>query len=254
MSARHAPALRSKITSSATSTSKGVTTACEYLADRGVIGKASTPARLTKRSNVDVQELAFFHFGEPWQTRSGKKATARSTIAVQGARVHNLKNISLELPRDKTDRRDRSVGLRQSRAWHSTPFTRRASGATWSRCRAMPSASLRRSRSRTWTSCSGCRRSSRSSRRPFVNNPRSTVGTMTDIASYLNLLFATIGEAHCPRTGEPAPSRQRSSDPSKQFCRCPRERRSNCGRQCSRSTVRSWISCSRKSARKAAGD
>src|SRR4026209_2911211 len=41
----------------------------------------------------------------------------------------------------------------------------------------------------------------------IVNNPRSTVGTMTDIASYLNLLFATIAQAHCPRTGEPTPSR-----------------------------------------------
>jgi excinuclease ABC subunit A len=36
------------------------------------------------------------------------------------------------------------------------------------------------------------------------------VGTMTDIASYLNLLFATIGAAHCPRTGEPTPSRTSS--------------------------------------------
>src|SRR5204863_1131561 len=35
----------------------------------------------------------------------------------------------------------------------------------------------------------------------------STVGTMTDIASYLNLLFATIAQPHCPRTGEPTPSR-----------------------------------------------
>jgi excinuclease ABC subunit A len=33
---------------------------------------------------------------------------------------------------------------------------------------------------------------------------------MTDIASYLNLLFATIAEPHCPRTGEPAPSRTSS--------------------------------------------
>src|SRR6185503_13903739 len=41
-------------------------------------------------------------------------------------------------------------------------------------------------------------------------NPRSTVGTMTDIASYLNLLFATIGEPRCPRTGEPAASRSAS--------------------------------------------
>jgi len=43
----------------------GVTTVCEYLADRGIIGKASTPARLTKKSNVDVQELAFFYSEEP---------------------------------------------------------------------------------------------------------------------------------------------------------------------------------------------
>jgi uncharacterized protein len=38
----------------------GVTTACEYLADQGRIGKASIAARLTRRSNADVQELAFF--------------------------------------------------------------------------------------------------------------------------------------------------------------------------------------------------
>ena len=42
------------------------------------------------------------------------------------------------------------------------------------------------------------------------SNPRSTVGTMTDIASYLNLLFATIAEGHCPRTGERVPSRSQS--------------------------------------------
>ena len=44
----------------------------------------------------------------------------------------------------------------------------------------------------------------------LMSNPRSTVGTMTDIASYLNLLFATIGEAHCPRTGEPTRGRTSS--------------------------------------------
>jgi len=38
----------------------GITTACEYLADRGLVGKASTPVRLTRRITVDVQELAFF--------------------------------------------------------------------------------------------------------------------------------------------------------------------------------------------------
>jgi predicted nucleotidyltransferase len=39
----------------------GVTLACEYLADQGLIGKASTPVQLTKRSNVDVEELAFYY-------------------------------------------------------------------------------------------------------------------------------------------------------------------------------------------------
>ena len=43
----------------------GVTTACEYLADRGIIGKASTAAKLTKRSNIEVQELSFVYLGEP---------------------------------------------------------------------------------------------------------------------------------------------------------------------------------------------
>ena len=37
-----------------------VTTACEYLADQGLIAKASSPVRATKRSGTSLQELAFF--------------------------------------------------------------------------------------------------------------------------------------------------------------------------------------------------
>jgi predicted nucleotidyltransferase len=43
----------------------GVTTACEYLADQGLIGRASTPVHLTEQSRVEVQELAFFHSEPP---------------------------------------------------------------------------------------------------------------------------------------------------------------------------------------------
>ena len=43
----------------------GVTTVCEYLADEGLIGKASTPVLLTKRSHVSLEELAFFHSEPP---------------------------------------------------------------------------------------------------------------------------------------------------------------------------------------------
>ncbi len=42
----------------------GVTTACEYLADQGLIGKASTLVHLTKKSNIEVQELAFVYMSE----------------------------------------------------------------------------------------------------------------------------------------------------------------------------------------------
>jgi hypothetical protein len=43
---------------------EGVTAACEYLADQKLIGKASAPVQLTRRSNISVEELAFFHLEE----------------------------------------------------------------------------------------------------------------------------------------------------------------------------------------------
>ncbi|MGH7501778.1 MAG: hypothetical protein ACREL7_08475 [Longimicrobiales bacterium] len=48
----------------------GVTLACEYLADQGLIGKAGAPVQLTRRSNTTVQELAFFHLSAD-QVRDG---------------------------------------------------------------------------------------------------------------------------------------------------------------------------------------
>jgi len=50
---------------------EGVTAACEYLADQGLAGKASVPVLLTKRSNTEVQELAFFHL-QKRQARDGR--------------------------------------------------------------------------------------------------------------------------------------------------------------------------------------
>ena len=40
---------------------EGVTAACEYLADQGLIEKVGLAARLTKKSSIDVEELAFFY-------------------------------------------------------------------------------------------------------------------------------------------------------------------------------------------------
>jgi Polymerase beta, Nucleotidyltransferase len=42
-----------------------VVTACEYLADQGLIAKASVPVHLTKRSSIEVQELAFVYLSKP---------------------------------------------------------------------------------------------------------------------------------------------------------------------------------------------
>jgi hypothetical protein len=54
-----------------------VTTACEYLADQGLIGKASAPVHLTKKSNIQVQELAFVHVGAPASSRDVRKRLTR---------------------------------------------------------------------------------------------------------------------------------------------------------------------------------
>jgi predicted nucleotidyltransferase len=50
---------------------EGVTAACEYLADQGLIGKASTHVQLTRRSNTEVEELAFFHLGGELKRNGG---------------------------------------------------------------------------------------------------------------------------------------------------------------------------------------
>lgn len=43
---------------------EGVTTACEWLADEGVLGKASAPRRLTPKSRISVEEAAYYYDGQ----------------------------------------------------------------------------------------------------------------------------------------------------------------------------------------------
>ena len=43
---------------------EGVTLACEYLADQKIIGKVSIGTHLTRKSNIEVQQLAFFYIGK----------------------------------------------------------------------------------------------------------------------------------------------------------------------------------------------
>src|SRR5438874_1751114 len=137
------------------------------------------------------------------------RKTARSTIAVQGARVHNLKNISLEIPRDSLVVITGLSGSGKSSLAFDTIY---AEGQR----RYMESLSSYAKRFVAQVTkpdvdfVFGLSPVISIEQKTIANNPRPTVGTMTDIASYLNLLFATIGQPHCPRTGEPTPSRTSS--------------------------------------------
>jgi excinuclease ABC subunit A len=134
------------------------------------------------------------------------KSLARTTIAVQGARVHNLKNVSLELPRDRLIVVTGLSGSGKSSLAFDTIY---AEGQR----RYMESLSTYAKRFVSQVAkpdvdfVYGLSPVISIEQKTTGSNPRSTVGTMTDIASYLNLLFATIAEPHCPRTGEPVSSR-----------------------------------------------
>src|SRR5690349_19133991 len=137
------------------------------------------------------------------------RAAARTTIAVQGARVHNLKNVSVEIPRDSLIVVTGLSGSGKSSLAFNTIY---AQGQR----RYMESLSSYAKRFVAQVAkpdvdfVFGLSPVISIEQKTIANNPRSTVGTMTDIASYLNLLFATIGQPHCPRTGEPTPSRTAS--------------------------------------------
>lgn len=137
------------------------------------------------------------------------RAAARTTIAVQGARVHNLKNISLEIPRDKLIVVTGLSGSGKSSLAFDTIY---AEGQR----RYMESLSSYAKRFVAQVAkpdvdfIYGLSPVISIEQKTIANNPRSTVGTMTDIASYLNLLYSTIGQPHCPRSKEPTPSKTAS--------------------------------------------
>src|SRR5689334_7886282 len=141
--------------------------------------------------------------------RKPRRDAPRSTIGVQGARVHNLKNISVEIPRDALVVITGLSGSGKSSLAFDTIY---AEGQR----RYMESLSSYAKRFVAQVAkpdvdfVYGLSPVISIEQKTIASNPRSTVGTMTDIASYLNLLYATIGEPHCPRTGEPTPSRSAS--------------------------------------------
>src|SRR2546429_9167239 len=117
-------------------------------------------------------------------------------IVVKGAREHNLKNIPVEIPRDKLVVITGLSGSGKSSLAFDTIY---AEGQR----RYMESLSTFAKRFVNQLTkpdvdfVFGLSPVISIEQKTIGSNPRSTVGTMTDIASYLNLLYATVGEAHC---------------------------------------------------------
>jgi excinuclease ABC subunit A len=121
----------------------------------------------------------------------------RTTIAIQGAREHNLKNVSLEIPRDQLVVVTGVSGSGKSSLAFDTIY---AEGQR----RYMESLStfarnfVDQVQKPNVDFLFGLSPVISIGQKTVTKSPRSTVGTMTDISGYLNLLFATIGIAHCP--------------------------------------------------------
>src|SRR5579862_7251594 len=130
-------------------------------------------------------------------------------LVIRGAREHNLKDVSLELPRDQLIVITGLSGSGKSSLAFDTIY---AEGQR----RYLESLSSFAKRFVAQVAkpdvdfVFGLSPVISIEQKTLSNNPRSTVGTMTDVASLLNLLFATVGQPHCPRTGEPVPGRTSS--------------------------------------------
>ncbi len=134
----------------------------------------------------------------------------RRTILVQGSRVHNLKNLTVELPRDKLIVVTGLSGSGKSSLAFDTIY---AEGQR----RYMESLSSYAKRFIAQVEkpdvdfIYGLSPVISIEQKTLARNPRSTVGTLTDISSYLNLLFATIADGHCPYTNEQVPIKTTST-------------------------------------------
>lgn len=122
-------------------------------------------------------------------------------IVVKGARTHNLKNISLEMPRNKMIVITGVSGSGKSSLAFDTIFAegqRRYVESLSSYARQflnqMPKPDV--------DEITGLSPAISIDQKSRSNNPRSTVATITEIYDYLRVMYARIGHPHCPECGE----------------------------------------------------
>ncbi|MDQ3045562.1 MAG: excinuclease ABC subunit UvrA, partial [Chloroflexota bacterium] len=123
-------------------------------------------------------------------------------IIVRGAREHNLKNVDLEIPRDKFVVFTGLSGSGKSSLAFDTIFAegqRRYVESLSAYARQF----LGQLEKPDVDHIDGLSPAISIDQRGSSRNPRSTVGTVTEIYDYLRLLFARIGHPHCPECGQP---------------------------------------------------
>ena len=126
----------------------------------------------------------------------------QETIRIQGARVNNLKNISLEIPRDKLVVLTGLSGSGKSSLAFDTIYAegqRRYVESLSSYARMF----LGQMDKPDVDAIDGLSPAISIDQKTTSKNPRSTVGTVTEIYDYLRLLWARVGIPHCPKCGKP---------------------------------------------------
>ncbi|NET03448.1 MAG: excinuclease ABC subunit UvrA [Symploca sp. SIO2B6] len=121
----------------------------------------------------------------------------QNTIRIRGARQHNLKNIDLELPRDRLIVFTGVSGSGKSSLAFDTIFAegqRRYIESLSAYARQF----LGQLDKPDVDAIEGLSPAISIDQKSTSNNPRSTVGTVTEIYDYLRLLFGRAGEPHCP--------------------------------------------------------
>jgi len=123
------------------------------------------------------------------------------TIAVRGARTHNLKNVNLDIPRDRLIVITGLSGSGKSSLAFDTLYAegqRRYVESLSAYARQF----LSMMEKPDVDHIEGLSPAISIEQKSTSHNPRSTVGTITEIYDYLRLLFARVGEPRCPQHGE----------------------------------------------------
>lgn len=126
---------------------------------------------------------------------------AKNEIVIKGARANNLKNIDLTIPRDKLVIFTGLSGSGKSSLAFDTIYAegqRRYVESLSSYARMF----LGQMEKPECDSIEGLSPAISIDQKTTSNNPRSTVGTVTEIYDYLRLLFARVGVPHCPKCGK----------------------------------------------------